>query len=57
MLSYKLTFHDRITEHGFTGMAVGAALHGLQPVCEFMTWNFAVRSALARPNTRLLIFR
>ncbi|KAA8906509.1 pyruvate dehydrogenase E1 component beta subunit [Sphaerosporella brunnea] len=33
-----------ITEHGFAGMAVGAALHGLQPVCEFMTWNFAMQA-------------
>ena len=24
---------------GFTGLAVGAALHGLKPVLEFMTWN------------------
>ncbi|WWD20440.1 hypothetical protein CI109_104916 [Kwoniella shandongensis] len=33
-----------ITESGFTGMAVGAALAGLRPVCEFMTWNFAMQS-------------
>nr|ODN80093.1 pyruvate dehydrogenase E1 component subunit beta [Cryptococcus depauperatus CBS 7841] len=33
-----------ITESGFTGMAVGAALAGLKPVCEFMTWNFAMQS-------------
>ncbi|CCX34203.1 thiamine diphosphate-binding protein [Pyronema domesticum] len=33
-----------ITEHGFTGMAVGAALHGLHPVVEFMTWNFAMQA-------------
>jgi pyruvate dehydrogenase E1 component beta subunit len=33
-----------ITEHGFAGMAVGAALAGLQPICEFMTWNFAMQA-------------
>lgn len=33
-----------ITEHGFTGMAVGAALNGMRPVCEFMTWNFALQA-------------
>ncbi|PAK79178.1 pyruvate dehydrogenase complex E1 component subunit beta [Acetobacter fabarum] len=33
-----------ITEHGFTGMAVGAALTGLKPVVEFMTMNFAMQA-------------
>jgi len=33
-----------ITEHGFTGLCVGAALAGLKPVCEFMTWNFAMQA-------------
>lgn len=33
-----------ITEHGFTGMAVGAAMNGLRPVCEFMTFNFALQA-------------
>ena len=33
-----------ITEHGFTGMAVGAAMNGMKPVCEFMTWNFALQA-------------
>lgn len=33
-----------ITEHGFAGMAVGAALAGLIPVAEFMTWNFAMQA-------------
>ncbi|AIN99042.1 pyruvate dehydrogenase E1 beta subunit, putative [Leishmania panamensis] len=33
-----------ITEHGFTGMAVGAALGGMRPVCEFMTFNFAMQA-------------
>ncbi|KAI5806335.1 thiamine diphosphate-binding protein [Geopyxis carbonaria] len=33
-----------ITEHGFAGMAVGSALAGLVPVCEFMTWNFAMQA-------------
>ena len=33
-----------ITEHGFTGIAVGAAFAGLKPIVEFMTFNFAVQA-------------
>ncbi|KAK3694229.1 thiamine diphosphate-binding protein [Podospora appendiculata] len=33
-----------ITESGFCGLAVGAALSGLHPVCEFMTFNFAMQA-------------
>ena len=33
-----------ITEMGFAGLAVGAALGGLRPVCEFMTFNFAMQA-------------
>jgi pyruvate dehydrogenase E1 component beta subunit len=33
-----------ITEHGFAGLGVGAALAGLRPVVEFMTWNFAMQA-------------
>ena len=33
-----------ITEHGFVGMAVGAAMDGLRPVVEFMTFNFAMQA-------------
>lgn len=33
-----------ITEMGFTGLAIGSALHGLKPVLEFMTFNFAMQS-------------
>ncbi len=33
-----------ITEHGFTGMAVGAAMAGLRPIVEFMTFNFAMQA-------------
>jgi pyruvate dehydrogenase E1 component beta subunit len=33
-----------ITEHGFTGMAVGAAMAGLRPILEFMTFNFAMQA-------------
>ena len=33
-----------ITEHGFAGIAVGAAFSGLKPVVEFMTWNFAMQA-------------
>jgi pyruvate dehydrogenase E1 component beta subunit len=31
-----------ITELGFAGIGVGAAMNGLKPIIEFMTWNFAV---------------
>lgn len=31
-----------IAELGFTGIAVGAAMNGLRPIVEYMTWNFAV---------------
>ncbi|XP_043253258.1 pyruvate dehydrogenase E1 component subunit beta, mitochondrial [Colletes gigas] len=33
-----------ITEAGFTGIAVGAAMAGLRPVCEFMTFNFSMQA-------------
>lgn len=33
-----------ITEMGFTGLAVGAALAGLKPICEFMTFNFSMQA-------------
>ncbi len=33
-----------ITEQGFTGMAIGAALTGLKPIVEFMTMNFAMQA-------------
>jgi pyruvate dehydrogenase E1 component beta subunit len=54
--AYKITqglleeFGDRrvvdapITEHGFTGLAVGAAFSGLKPVVEFMTFNFSMQA-------------
>ena len=54
--AYKVTqgllqeFGDRrvidtpITEHGFTGLGVGAAFAGLKPIVEFMTWNFAMQA-------------
>lgn len=31
-----------IAELGFAGIGVGAAMNGLRPIVEFMTWNFAV---------------
>ena len=31
-----------ISELGFAGIGVGAAMNGLRPIVEFMTWNFAV---------------
>ena len=33
-----------ITEHGFTGLAVGAAMMGIKPIVEFMTFNFAMQA-------------
>jgi pyruvate dehydrogenase E1 component beta subunit len=33
-----------ITEHGFAGMAVGAAFTGLKPIVEFMTFNFSMQA-------------
>ncbi|HEY3146260.1 MAG TPA: pyruvate dehydrogenase complex E1 component subunit beta, partial [Dongiaceae bacterium] len=33
-----------ITEYGFTGMGVGAAMAGLRPIVEFMTFNFAMQA-------------
>jgi pyruvate dehydrogenase E1 component beta subunit len=54
--AYKVTqgllqeFGDRrvvdtpITEHGFAGLAVGAAFAKLRPIVEFMTWNFALQA-------------
>jgi pyruvate dehydrogenase E1 component beta subunit len=54
--AYKVTqgllqeFGDRrvidtpITEHGFTGLGIGAGLAGLKPIVEFMTFNFAMQA-------------
>ncbi len=33
-----------ISEHGFAGIAIGAAMAGLKPICEFMTFNFAMQA-------------
>ncbi len=33
-----------ISEHGFTGLAVGAAFKGLRPILEFMTFNFSMQA-------------
>ena len=33
-----------ISEHGFSGLGVGAAFAGLRPIVEFMTWNFAMQA-------------
>ena len=40
-----------ITEHGFAGIGVGAAMAGLRPIVEFMTFNFAMQ-AIDRSSTR-----
>ena len=33
-----------ITEYGFAGVGAGAAMAGLKPIVEFMTWNFAMQA-------------
>jgi pyruvate dehydrogenase E1 component beta subunit len=33
-----------ISEHGFTGLAIGAAMSGLKPILEFMTFNFSMQA-------------
>ena len=33
-----------ISEHAFAGVGVGAAMAGLRPIVEFMTWNFAMQA-------------
>jgi pyruvate dehydrogenase E1 component beta subunit len=38
----KRVIDSPITENGFTGLAVGAAMTGLRPVIEFMSWNFSL---------------
>jgi len=42
--SAKRVIDTPITEHGFTGLGVGAAWGGLKPIVEFMTWNFAMQA-------------
>lgn len=42
--SEKRVIDTPITEHGFTGLAVGAAFGGLRPIVEFMTFNFAMQA-------------
>ena len=41
-----------ITEHGFTGIAIGAAFGGLKPVVEFMTFNFAMQATVSYTHLR-----
>ncbi|BFZ53942.1 pyruvate dehydrogenase E1, beta subunit [Savitreella phatthalungensis] len=40
----KRVIDSPITESGFAGLCVGAALKGLHPICEFMTFNFAMQA-------------
>jgi len=40
----KRVIDTTITEHGFTGIAVGAAMAGLRPIVEFMTFNFSMQA-------------
>src|SRR6476620_11433726 len=41
-LGPKRVIDTPITEHGFAGLGVGAAMAGLRPVVEFMTFNFSI---------------
>ena len=41
----KRVIDSPIAELGFAGIAVGAAMNGLRPIVEFMTWNFAILAA------------
>ena len=41
----KRVIDSPITELGFAGLGVGAAMAGLRPVIEFMTWNFSILAA------------
>ena len=41
---YKRVIDTPITEHGFTGLGIGAAFGGLKPIVEFMTFNFAMQA-------------
>ncbi|WP_305988139.1 pyruvate dehydrogenase complex E1 component subunit beta [Roseibium sp. MMSF_3544] len=42
--SDKRVIDTPITEHGFAGLGVGAAMAGLRPIVEFMTFNFAMQA-------------
>jgi pyruvate dehydrogenase E1 component beta subunit len=42
--SAKRVIDTPITEYGFAGLGVGAAMAGLKPIVEFMTWNFAMQA-------------
>ncbi|HEY7783883.1 MAG TPA: pyruvate dehydrogenase complex E1 component subunit beta [Pyrinomonadaceae bacterium] len=44
-LGEKRVIDTPITELGFAGLGVGAAMVGLRPVIEFMTWNFSILAA------------
>ena len=40
----KRVIDSPISEHGFTGLAIGAAFGGLRPIVEFMTFNFSMQA-------------
>lgn len=42
--SEKQVIDTPISEHGFTGIAIGAAFRGLRPIVEFMTFNFSMQA-------------
>src|SRR5215831_1802945 len=42
-----------IAEGGFAGIGIGAAMVGLRPIVEFMTWNFSAVAFEDRKSTRL----
>ncbi|PAA47648.1 hypothetical protein BOX15_Mlig001324g4, partial [Macrostomum lignano] len=44
LMGDKRVIDTPITEMGFAGLAVGAAMAGLRPICEFMTFNFSMQA-------------
>lgn len=44
-----------ITEMGFAGIAVGAVMAGLRPICEFMTFNFSMQ-AIDQVKNKIRLF-
>src|SRR3989449_5235456 len=62
LFPYTTLFRSRvvdtpIAELGFAGIGVGAAMAGLRPVIEFMTWNFAVLALDQIVNSAAKILR
>jgi pyruvate dehydrogenase E1 component beta subunit len=46
-----------ISEGGFAGLCIGAAMVGMRPICEFMTWNFSLVAYDQLVNTAAKVFQ